>query len=123
MYKFQFSIQALPPTTNSHGRVHWAIKAKLARQWKDIVCKMVYNHKPKKPLKKAKLVLTRHSSRACDADGIVSSFKHIIDGLVLGGVIEDDTMEIIGMPDYRYEKAPAKKGFVTILIEEINLDK
>ncbi len=69
------------------------------------------------PLKKAHLTLTRHSSIRPDSDGLVSSFKHVIDGLVDTKIIVDDDYKTIGMPTYLWEKAPAKKGYITIKVE------
>lgn len=54
-------------------------------------------------LKKAKLSLIRHSSNECDFDGLVSSFKHVIDGLVVAQVIIDDKSSVIDQPSYSWE--------------------
>lgn len=75
--------------------------------------------KPEHPLFKAKLTLIRASSRECDYDGLVSSFKHIIDGLTQCGVLVDDSKDHIGIPDYRQIKAKINEGYVTIKVEEI----
>lgn len=74
---------------------------------------------PQKPLEKAKVILTRHtsiSSSQMDADNLAISFKPIMDGLVEAGVLIDDNMDVIGQPEVRMEKAPPKKGFVTVEI-------
>lgn len=119
MYEFEFTIPELPQTTNSHGRVHWAIKVKLAKYWKTTVLLAVGNKKPKFPLTKAKLTLTRHSSNAPDADGLVSSFKHVVDGLTIAAVIKDDSMKVIGFPIYLWNKCPRGQGKITVKIEEL----
>jgi hypothetical protein len=78
------------------------------------------NYIPKVPYKKAKFVLTRHASgRPPDFDGLVSSFKWVLDSFVKSGLIIDDSMEVIGQPEYRHEKAPRLKGFITIEFEGI----
>ncbi len=73
--------------------------------------------RPKKPLSRATLILTRASSRPkelCDADNIRVSFKPLLDGLVRAGVIEDDCIGVIGEPELRFETAKPKQGFVMI---------
>ncbi len=71
------------------------------------------------PLKKAKLTLTRFSSIKPDFDNRVISFKPIIDGLVLAGVIEDDNEDVIGIPEYPHEKTSPRKGQIRIHVEAI----
>lgn len=119
MYIFQFTIPGLPPTTNSHGRAHWAVKTKIAKEWKAAVYMMTIKNKPKKPLLKAKITLTRHSSSCPDADGLTASFKHILDGLTFSSVIKDDNMQCIGFPEYKWVKTTRGKGFVTVRIQEL----
>lgn len=120
MYEFEFTIQGLPPTTNSMGRAHWAVKAKAAREWKGLVALSVGRHKPKAPLLKAKLTLTRYSSSEIDPDGLVSSFKHILDGLVFSKVIVNDKLSNIGMPAYFWHKCKKGQGKITVKIEELH---
>lgn len=75
--------------------------------------------KPQLPLKKAKLTLTRHSSYEPDFDGLVSSFKQIIDGLVEAKILENDKRENIDVPCYLWKKALRGHGKITVRIEEI----
>ena len=118
-YSIEFTLPGLPSTTNSSGRKHWAIKAKEVRQWKNMVIITVGTRKPKEPLQKARLTLTRVSSSVPDADGLVSSFKSCVDGLVSCGVLIDDKMKNIGMPDYRHEIGKPGQGFIRIKVEEL----
>lgn len=68
---------------------------------------------------KAKLTLTRYSSKEPDFDGLCSSFKNVIDGLVEAGVIIDDKMSVIGQPTYAWVKCPPKKGKIKVVVEEL----
>lgn len=113
-----FSIQGLPKTTNSMSRQHWRTKAKEAKHWKWLVWGAVCTQKPEKPFKHAMLTLTRHSSSEPDYDGLVSSFKHIIDGLVESHVLIDDRMSNI-TSTYLWEKIGPKKGHITVKVEGI----
>lgn len=77
------------------------------------------HRRPPKPLKKAKITLTRHSSVSPDFDGLVSSFKHILDGLIDAKVIQNDKFENIGAPEYVWEKTGRRAGRVTIEVLEV----
>lgn len=113
-----FEIKGLPKTTNSGGRTHWSIKAREAKYWINIVVFATVTQRPKTPFQKAKLTLTRCSSVESDFDGLVSSFKHVIDGLIAARIIVGDKMSNIGQPVYRWEKAKPKVGRIKITIEE-----
>ena len=118
-YEIEFQINELPPTINAIGRKHWAVLAKNARRWKDLIASAVRQCRPSSPLKNARLKLTRHSSVEPDFDGICSSFKHPIDGLVEAGVLVDDRFSNIGMPEYGWIKAKRGQGFITVKVEEV----
>lgn len=115
-----FEIEGLPRMTNPSGRKsHWAIKAQEAKKWKGLVFSSLprltgSNYKMFPPLPKARLVLTRYSSVSPDPDGLVSGFKHVIDGLVEAGVLVNDKFTNIGMPEYKWEKAPKGKGKIRV---------
>lgn len=119
-YYLEITLPGLPKTTNSKRRfAHWAQQNLEANQWKRSIKAYLVSKKPPAPLKQAKLTLTRYSSVEPDYDGLVSSFKHLIDGLTEAGVIENDRRENIGVPDYRWEKAAQGKGFIKVVVEEI----
>lgn len=119
-YRISFDLLGLPRMTNISGRKsHWRVLKKESDSWKVRVIGMCAPIKPPKPLKKAKLTLIRYSSVCPDSDGLVSGFKHIIDGLVLAKVLVNDKFENIGMPTYLWEKAPQKGGRVRIIVEEV----
>lgn len=75
--------------------------------------------RPPEPLKYARLTLVRFSSVCPDFDGLVSSWKPVIDGLIHARIIEDDSMKNIGMPKFHWEKAPPKKGWILVRVEEL----
>lgn len=115
--KIEFSLPGLPKRTNNMGG-HWRHKQTEAHKWKE----RVVNHLrlsrliPPQPFKHARLTLTRYSSSRPDYDGLVSSFKHCIDGLIEAGVIENDTPENIGVPEYRWRKESMRNGHIKISI-------
>jgi hypothetical protein len=118
-YELEFEITDLPKTINSIGRMHWSVKAKEARKWKTLISIKILSKGRCSQLQRAKLTLTRYSSRCPDSDGLVSSFKHVIDGIVGAGLIPDDSYRTIGMPTYLWEEVKRGKGKIKIKIEEI----
>jgi hypothetical protein len=120
-YSLEFRIEGLPKTTNAkRGFGHWAQYYRESVKWKKEIIPYLVSKKPPSPLQKARLTLTRWSSVRPDHDGLVSSFKHVIDGLVDAGVLVNDKFENIGQPDYRWEKAPQGKGFITVVVQQVN---
>lgn len=114
----KIDIDYLPKMINALLRQNfWIIKKE-----KDLV----YNHVfaklagkvPPKPFKKANLILTRYSSTCPDPDGLVSSFKFVVDAFVFYKVLENDRYDNIGMPQYSWRRCKRKEGKITIEIEE-----
>ena len=116
-YKIEFELSGLPKMTNAISN-HWFIRKKEADKWKNLVALALAGQQPKRALAKASLVLTRCSSQPPDPDGLVSGFKHVIDGLVACGVLENDKYENIGFPVYLWEKVPNKQGKIKIKLQE-----
>lgn len=114
-----FELPGLPKTTNSGGRAHWAAMAREARFWTRCVFFAVRPYKPRTPFSKAELCLTRFSATEPDFDGLVSSFKHVIDGLIGAGVIANDKPSAIGQPQYHWAHAPRGKGKIQVKVREI----
>lgn len=115
MYVLELKIDGLPKPTN-RTNVHWRVRHAHAQAWKTKVFSHAWPLKPAHPLTSAALTLTRGSSHPTDFDGLVSSFKHVIDGLVQARVIIDDKMSVIGQPKYEWVKAPRKQGFISIKV-------
>jgi hypothetical protein len=118
-YELEFEINDLPKTINSIGRMHWSVKAKEAKKWNILVATKILSKGSVQQLSKAKISLFRYSSHCPDADGLVSSFKHVIDGIVRSGLLPDDSYRTIGMPCYRWIKAKRKEGKIKVKIESI----
>jgi hypothetical protein len=116
-YLLELKLHGLPETTNSGGRKHWWVKTREAKKWIDLVCIETIGKRPSTPLVSAHLVLTRCSSAEPDFDGLVSSFKHVIDGLIHAGIIVNDKQSTIGQPRYCWEKAPPRGGHIKVRVE------
>lgn len=115
-YEIEFEIAGLPKTINQIGRHHWTAKAKEAKKWKNAVIMATLGKRPTEPLIKARCTFTRCSSFCPDSDGLVSSFKHVCDGLIEAGVIVGDTFKVIGMPEFKWEKAPREYGKIKVKV-------
>lgn len=118
-YSLFMRIQGLPKTYNSMGRSHWAVKLKESRYWIDAVGYRVKGRLPPIPLLRAQIKLIRCSSNPPDADGLVSSFKAVVDGLTRAGVLADDKMSNIGFPNFEWRKGKPKCGYIEVIVNEI----
>lgn len=117
-YKLEFTLQGLPKMSNQLLRGHWRVKHAHAMKWKLAVSLACHRFKPPQPLNRAMLTLTRASSVEPDFDGLVSGFKHVIDGLVECAVLANDKSACIGQPKYAWEKCAPKHGHIRITVEE-----
>lgn len=115
----KLEIQDLPKMPNSLIRKHWAIITKEKNKWHGLIKLFLGHQVPKSPLKKAKLTLTRYSMRAPDYDGLVGSFKYVVDGLVKAGVIVDDKVSVIGDSKYSWVKAKKVDQRIEVVIETV----
>ncbi len=118
-YRLEINIEGLPKPTNASRSQGWRKRYKEDKEWKRSVWLNVFNKLPWAPLDVAKLTLTRFSSSEPDYDGLVSSFKVIIDALVEAGVLANDKRQNIGVPTYLWEKAPKERGKIKIEVESV----
>lgn len=116
-YELEFEIKGLPRMTNKQARNSWQARMVEANKWKNEVVKECFGKEPSEPLKKATITLTRFSSYEPDFDGIVSGFKHILDGLKIAKIIIDDKMSVIGNPEYKWEKAKQREGKIKVHVK------
>lgn len=119
-YRLDITIDGLPVTANGCRRLgHWSKVSKATKSWKTSVWAMALQAgRPNAPLAKAKLTLVRYSSVEPDFDGLVHSFKPVIDGLKLAGVILDDKRAVVGQPEYEWQRADPRAGRIRVIVEE-----
>lgn len=104
--------------TNSLGRKHWTHKKRETDLLKRLVYNQCHTHKLiNLKLHRALLTLTRYSSSEPDFDGLVSGFKHVLDGLVDAGVIVNDKPSVIGSPSYLWRREKPGLGYITVRID------
>lgn len=117
----QLFVPALPLLPNKLLGAKWYVRSGHAKKWlRHIRVALSTSHLCLKepPFKKSIITLVRKSPRACDFDGLVGSFKPILDALVQCRVIEDDSLRHINAK-YEWSKAPAKDQGVSITVEKI----
>lgn len=77
-------------------RGHWTLDAKRARIQRDAVCAAVYQALDRKytirvaPGVPKHVHFEAHVARAFDGDGLQAALKHVRDGLIDAGLIDDD---------------------------------
>ncbi len=120
MYHLGFTVDELPKTPNSLLGSHWRTRMLQRDRWLTWVMGKVSGKKPPAPLKRAHLKLTRHSALRPDPSGLVGSFKYVEDALVANGILADDSSDQIGIPDYCWEYASPRKGFITVEVTELD---
>jgi len=113
----EFEIHGLPKTRNQMS-YNWRACHAEAKKWKNHVigqCEFLGITGLK--LTNAKLTFIRCSSKELDWDNLITSFKHVLDGLTEAGVILDDKPSVIGQPQFFWERCPPKQGKIKIRIE------
>jgi Holliday junction resolvase RusA-like endonuclease len=116
-YSLQFQINALPkiPSNGSHG--HWSVIASQKKKWRALTIAAIGYRRPTKPLNKATITLTRHSSMRPDMDNLAISFKPVMDGIVAAEVVTDDSPEFVKV-NWLWQSARPGSGFITASIVE-----
>lgn len=117
-YNLEFTVPGLPKTFNTIAKKNIIrLKQGEKTKWLNEIYYNTLGKRPKCPLLKAKLTLWRCSSIAPDYDGLVSSFKFVIDALVACKIIIDDNMSVIGVPEFHWSYASKNNGFIAIKVE------
>lgn len=115
----RIEIKDLPKMPNSLIRKHWIFITKEKNKWHGLVKLYLRHNKPANPFKQAKLTLTRYSTKDPDYDGLVGSFKYVIDGLVNAGVIIDDKFSVIGMSEYKWVKCKKEEQRIEVTVVDV----
>lgn len=113
-YQLVFTLPWLTQMANVWGRTHGFQRNKEAQTVYQAVAVSVGHRKPRQPLERAELILTRYSASQPDYDGLVLSFKAVVDGLVRIGVLKDDTLSVTGPWRVDWAKVPRKSGHLRI---------
>lgn len=115
-------LPGLPPMNTADGPSRWA-RYRLKKAWETRVkhaLVQTIGGWPREPMTRARVTITRASTREPDFDGLVQGGKFLLDGLVKAKVLADDGPSVIGQPAYRWERAPRGMGSVRVRVEEID---
>ncbi len=112
-YALSIELDILPRINSADNVNRWK-RAKERDQIKAMIRGYTMQNKPRSPLKKARVRLTRFSSREPDCDNLAHSFKHVLDGLTFAGIIRDDRPSVIGSPEFVWATAPPRRGKIRI---------
>lgn len=93
----RIEIPEATPSLNKMLRRHWSVDRKLKKHWHKLVWLALFEQSERitRPFPRAKITITRHSSRMLDPDNATGSVKHVVDALRACNVITDDTPEHI----------------------------
>lgn len=116
----KFTINGLPKLPNQLLRKHWSVIMKEGRRWRAFTRLAVGYQIPPKPFALVKVTLTRHSVRQPDFDGLVGSFKYVLDGLVKAGVMVDDKASVIVESKYAWQKSKLIDQRIEITVEKVS---
>ncbi len=95
-YVLLLELDQLPKSLNKKLRSNRFALNRENKAFDNIIACAVSGRLPNVPLTKAKISLVRHSHRFLDFDGVVGSFKPVVDALVSAGVLIDDSWKVLG---------------------------
>jgi Holliday junction resolvase RusA-like endonuclease len=122
VYRLEIYERGLPPLGNAILRMHFRAYGRLRKRWEMTLLHhaMKLGAKPLKPLERARITVTRYSATEPDADNLRFAGKPILDAMKRVGLILDDKPAVIGTPEFKWVKVPAKQGGVKIVLEEVD---
>jgi len=122
MYELHFKMYGLPKSLNKALRTNRYQRNDDYKFWYDAICEMLADKRPDFPLKRAKIKIVRYFYRELDFDGLVGSFKPIVDSLIHAGIIIDDNWKCLGSwdVDQKYcSKKEQSSGFFELTVSEL----
>lgn len=120
-YSLELVIPFLPIAFNEAKSQDKFEYNKLKKTWHNLVFLYSRGKIPSQPLTKVKLTLRRFNYKAMDYDGLVSSFKAPVDGLVHSMILKNDTWKITGKWDVDYIFLPKDQTpYITIRVDEVS---
>lgn len=98
-------VNELTPGLNRWQRMHWGKRSKIKEKWQWLI----KEQNPQKHASSVNITYTRVSTQPMDLDNVGGSFKAIGDALVKGGIIEDDSPDIVQSLTVQWQKAESQK--------------
>lgn len=119
LYSLTFTINVLPITLNEALSKSWRKRHTSFELIHNLVHLKSRDKKPLEPIKKAHISLTRYSSGTLDRDNMFFTFKPVIDGLVMAGVIIDDGFDQVKELTPIQIKSKRKEARIEVLVQEL----
>jgi hypothetical protein len=115
----ELEIAGLPKIITNGSKGSWRAAWGEARKWhREVHDALVLSRQlPPAPFRTARLTLVRCSLREPDADNLYASFKHVVDGLVKAGVLENDKPSNLPATVVRWQPARRNQGKIKITVE------
>ena len=115
-YSIEFSLPYVETDPNNILGRAWRAKHQRFLKIKNDIKLITHSKKPEAPLEKFKIAITRsHGGRYLDWDNLIASFKPIIDGLTMAGIIKNDSWKYIRHIDADQVKAKEGEGHRLII--------
>jgi Holliday junction resolvase RusA-like endonuclease len=112
--KLTVIIYDVPPSLNDWHGMHWAAKAKVKRQWEELLIALLSGCRC---VEKPEVRITYHYDLQRDRDKDNMAPKYIMDGLVKAGVIHDDNIRAVDL-DWTISLKRAEWSRTEIVIQE-----
>jgi hypothetical protein len=124
-YTLIFEHKELPPTVNELKRMNKYAYAKIRNYWTWVLISEVSKNPPPHPLDRYKLTLIRCSSVEPDYDGLVGSFKVVVDSMQVkisknvhgAGLTTGDSFNNTGAWNCSWMKAKQGQGSIIVKVE------
>lgn len=112
--KLVITIYDIPPSLNDWHGMHWAAKAKVKRQWEDMLITLLRGRRQfQQPV--IRIVFHPDTQRERDKDNYTPKF--IMDGLKKSGIIRDDSVNAVDL-DWDIATEPAEWCRTEIVVWE-----
>lgn len=120
LYWIRLVIPGLQPMNTAQTRRHAMVQHRRAQDCRVLVVALVGRRRPwmQGPLRRAHLLVTRHSSVMADRANIAIAAKPLVDGLVRARVLANDRPSELVTERYEWKQAPRGKGFTELIVVE-----
>lgn len=123
-YLLELKLCWLPTGLNKKLNQHFRKRNEENQNWHSEIFYYTRGKQPPSPLRKCKISLVRYCKDPLDYDNLTASFKPIVDGLKVAGIIVDDGWKVTGKWDIdQLPLVDGSNGFITIRVEELECNE
>ena len=105
---------------NQNDRLHWAVKARLTREWRNAAAWAAKDARLPRFTRQVRITASVHKlhGRQYDAANWSVTAKAAVDGLRDAGVLVDDSNKYVVGPDMRAGERATGRAYLVLTIEE-----